>query len=104
MTVQPFAAYCLVNSSPRPEFAPVMNAVSALATTGTAPTTNVASRKRAKLARAFLSQSFTSAPQENDAVTLPRAGDGDLDRRLCLEAARGAGVRPREGVRGYGEP
>src|SRR5689334_7687447 len=31
ITVQPFAAYCLTNSRPNPEFAPVINTVSAVA-------------------------------------------------------------------------
>ncbi len=35
MTFQPFAAYCLTNSSPKPEFAPVISTVSASAADGT---------------------------------------------------------------------
>jgi hypothetical protein len=34
MIVQPFAAYCLVNSRPMPEFAPVIITVSANAASG----------------------------------------------------------------------
>ena len=36
MTFQPFAAYCLTNSRPKPEFAPVISTVSASAADGTA--------------------------------------------------------------------
>src|SRR5262245_31545791 len=36
MTVQPFSAYCLANSSPMPELAPVISTVSASATAAAA--------------------------------------------------------------------
>src|SRR5688572_3467802 len=63
MTVQPIAPYCFVNSSPRPEFAPVINAVSALTVAVAAPSPN-ATIRRASASQVLVVEPMLASPSE----------------------------------------
>src|SRR5688572_3853263 len=80
ITVQPLAAYCLVNSSPSPEFAPVINTVSALTIAGPAASDS-ATIIRASGARVVLVRLMPAL--QTDAATVPRP----LARRRLVRVA-----------------
>src|SRR5579883_162935 len=87
MTVQPFAAYCLANSSPMPEFAPVMRTVSAAAVAGNAASMPAITAAGSATTHPASSRGPAANEPASTRLTRPEAAPIGLNARLTMDVA-----------------